>query len=192
VVNGGIGELPGDEAKLMRALAGAVVQRGGRSMAGQRARCGGARQSVLLGVRGGCSAAVGHREGLREGLKGPIKGEAGDLGVRAPVGIVAVIRSGEADRATAWRDPGSGKEASGRRVRTGDWPVGSCSGAGWSGATCSDGTAGRDRGSRREVEEGKEGGGADRRARHIKGREGERGLCWAGLGTGWRRRWAAS
>jgi hypothetical protein len=75
---------------------------------------------VVLGVWGGCSAAVGHKGGLRGGLKGPVKGEAGDLGVRAPVGIAAVIRAGEADRATARRVPGSGKEASGGRVRTGD------------------------------------------------------------------------
>jgi hypothetical protein len=114
---------------------------------------------VVLGIRGGCSAAVGHKEGLREGLQGPIKEEAGGLGVRAPVEIAAVIRPGEADRATARRDPGLGKEASGRRARTGDWPMGSCSGAGWSGATCSDGTAGRNRESRRGEEEGKEGDG---------------------------------
>jgi hypothetical protein len=125
------------------------------------------------------------------GLKGPIKGEAGDLGVRAPVGIAAVIRAGEADRATARRDPGSGKEASGGRARTEDWLVGSCSSVGWSGATCSDGTAGRNRGSRRE-EEGKERGGADRQARAVGGRKGQRGLCCAGLNAGWRRRWAAS
>jgi hypothetical protein len=103
--------------------------------------------------------AVGHREGLRGGLKRPIKGGAGDLGVRAPVGIAAVIRAGEADRATARCDPGSGKEVSGRRARTGDWPVGSCLSAGWSRATCSDGTAGRNRGSWREEGEGKEGDG---------------------------------
>jgi hypothetical protein len=120
------------------------------------------------GVRGSCSAAVGHREGLRGGLKGPIKGEAGDLGMRAPVGIVAMIQAGEADRATARREPGSGKEASGRRARTGDWPVGSCSSAGWSGATCSDGTEGWNKGSRRGEEEGKEGEGADRRALAVR------------------------
>jgi hypothetical protein len=100
--------------------------------------------------------------------------------VRAPVGIAAVIRAGEADRATTRRDPGSGKEASGRRARTGDWPVGSCSSAGWSGATSSDGTAGRNRGSRREEEEGKEGGGADRRARAVS-RRGKWGAGGAGL-----------
>jgi hypothetical protein len=85
---------------------------------------------VVLGIRGGCSAAVGHKKGLREGLQGPNKEEAGGLGLRAPVGIAVVIRAGEADRATARRDPGSGKEASGRRARTGDWPMGSCSVAG--------------------------------------------------------------
>jgi hypothetical protein len=37
--------------------------------------------------------------------------------------------------------------------------MGSCSGTGWSGATCSDGTAGRNSGSRRGKEEGKEGDG---------------------------------
>jgi hypothetical protein len=79
--------------------------------------------------------------------------------VRAPVEIAAMVRAGEADRATARRDPGSGKETSGRRVRTGDSPMGSCSVAGWSRATCSDGTAGRNRGSRRGEEEGKEGDG---------------------------------
>jgi hypothetical protein len=93
--------------------------------------------------------AVGHKEGLREGLQGPIKEEAGDLGVRASVEIAAVIRAGEADRATALHDSGSGKETSGRRARTGDWPMGSCSGTGWSRATCSDSTAERNRGSRR-------------------------------------------
>jgi hypothetical protein len=117
---------------------------------------------VVLGVWGGCSAAVGHKGGLRGGLKGPVKVEADDLCVRAPVAIAAVIRAGEVDRATARRDPGSGKEASGGRARTGDWPVGSRSGAGWSGATCSDGTVRRNRGSRRGEEEGKEGEGADR------------------------------
>jgi hypothetical protein len=114
---------------------------------------------VVLGIRGGCSAAVGHKEGLREGLQGPNKEVAGGLGVHAPVEIAAMIRAGEADRATAPRDPGSGKETSGRRVRTGDCSMGSCSVAGWSGATCSDGTAGRNRGSRRGEEEGKEGDG---------------------------------
>jgi hypothetical protein len=130
--------------------------------AGPRRSRGAARRSkrpVVLGIRGGCSAAVGHKEGLREGLRGPIKEEAGGLGVHAPVGIAAVIRAGEADRATALRDSGSGKETSGRRARTGDWPMGSCSGTGWSGATCSDGTAGRNRGSRLGEEEGKEGDG---------------------------------
>jgi hypothetical protein len=77
------------------------------------------------GGSGGYSAAVGHTEGLRGGLKGPNKGEACDLGVRAPVGIAAVIRAGEADRATARCNPGSGKEASEGRALTGDWPVGS-------------------------------------------------------------------
>jgi hypothetical protein len=133
-------------------------------------------QSKAAGAAGG-SGRLQCRGRAQGGFKGPIKGEAGDLGVHAPMGIVAVIRAGEADRATARLDPGSGKEASGRRACTGDWPVGSCSGAGWSGATCSDGTAGRDRGSQREVEEGKEGGGTDRRARAVRGREGERGLC---------------
>jgi hypothetical protein len=75
---------------------------------------------VVLGIRGGYSAAVGHKEGLREGLQGPIKDGAGGLLVRAPVEIAAMTRAGEADRATARRDPGLGKEASGRRARTGD------------------------------------------------------------------------
>jgi hypothetical protein len=65
---------------------------------------------VVLGIRGGCSAAVGHKEGLREGLQGPIKEEAGGLGVRSPVGIAVVIRAGEADRATALRDSAQGKK----------------------------------------------------------------------------------
>jgi hypothetical protein len=104
------------------------------------------------------------------GLKGPIKGEAGDLGVRALVGIAAMIRAGEADRATTRHDPSSGKEASGRRARTGGWPVGSCLSAGWSGATSSDGTAGRNRGSQLGEEDGKEGGGADRWARAVRER----------------------
>jgi hypothetical protein len=98
--------------------------------AGPRRSRGAARLSkrlVVLGIRGGCSAAVGHKEGLREGLQGPIKEEAGGLGVRAPVGIAAMIRAGEADRATALRDSGSGKETSGRTARTEDWPMGSCS-----------------------------------------------------------------
>jgi hypothetical protein len=114
---------------------------------------------VVLGIRGGCSAAVGHKEGLREGLQWPIKEEAGGLGMRAPVEIAAVTRTEEADHATARCDPSSGKETSGRRACTGDWPMGSCSVAGWSGATYSDGTAGRNRGSRRGEEEGKEGDG---------------------------------
>jgi hypothetical protein len=59
---------------------------------------------VVLGIRGGCSAAVGHKVGLREGLQGPIKEEAGGLGVRAPVGIAVVIRAEETDRVTALRD----------------------------------------------------------------------------------------
>jgi hypothetical protein len=166
------------------ALAGAGVQQGGRSTAEQEARCGGARRPVVLGVWGGCNAAVGHKGGLRGGLKGPVKGEAGDLGVRAPMGIAAVIHAGEADCATAQRDPGSGKEACGGRAHTGDWLVGSRSGAGWSGATCSDGTAGRNRGSRRGEEEGKEGEGDDRRARAVRERKRERGLCCAGLSVG--------
>jgi hypothetical protein len=136
------------------------------------------------GGSGGYSAAVGHTEGLRGGLKGPNKGEACDLGVRAPVGIAAVIRAGEADRATARCNPGSGKEASEGRALTGDWPVGSCLGAGWSGATCSDGTMGRNRESRRGVEEGKDGEPADRQARAVRGRKRERGLCCAGLSAG--------
>jgi hypothetical protein len=168
----------------MRGLAGAGVRRSGRSTAEQEARCGGARRPVMLRVRGGYSVAVGHKEGLRGGLMGPNKGEAGDLGVRAPVGIAAVIRTGEADRATARRDPGSGKEASGGRARTGYWPVGSCSGAVWSGATCSNGTTGRNRESWRGVEEGKEGEGTDRRARAVRGRKREHGLCCAGLSAG--------
>jgi hypothetical protein len=75
---------------------------------------------VVLGIRGSCSAAVGHKEGLREGLQGPNKKEAGGLGMRAPVGIAAVIRAGKADRATTLHDSCSGKEASGRRARPGD------------------------------------------------------------------------
>jgi hypothetical protein len=133
----------------------------GGAMGPRRSR-GAARRSkrpVVLGIRGGCSAAVGHKEGLREKLQGPNKEEACGLGVRAPMGIAVVIRAGEADRATARCDPGSGKETSGRRARTGDWPMGSCSVVGWSGATYSDGTAGRNRGSRRGEEEGKEGDG---------------------------------
>jgi hypothetical protein len=92
--------------------------------AGPRRSRGAARRSkmpVVLGIRGGCSAAVGHKEGLREGLQGPTKEEAGGLGVRAPVEIAAVTRAEEADRATARRDPGSEKETFGRRERTGDW-----------------------------------------------------------------------
>jgi hypothetical protein len=57
---------------------------------------GGARRAVALGFGGGRSVAVGHREGS----EGPIKGEAGDLGVRALVKIAAVIRAGKPDRAT--------------------------------------------------------------------------------------------
>jgi hypothetical protein len=181
VVGEKLGKLPGAEVELMRDLAGAGVWRSNRSTAEQEVRCGGARRPAVLGVPGGYSAAVGHREGLRRGLKGPTKGEAGDLGVRALVGIAAVIRTWELDLATARRDPGSGKEASGRRTRTGDWPVGSCSSAGWSGATSNDGTAGRNRGSRRGEEEGKKGEGVDRRARTVRGRKGERGWCGAGL-----------
>jgi hypothetical protein len=131
------------------------------------------RRSKAAGCAGGGGSGRLQCGGRAQGgLKGPIKGEAGDLGVRAPVGIAAVIRAGEADRATARRDPSSGEEASGGRERTEDWPVGSCSSAGWCGATCSDGTAGRNRGSRREEEEGKERGGTDRRARAARGRKG--------------------
>jgi hypothetical protein len=65
---------------------------------------------VVLGIRGGSSAAVGHKEGLREGLQGPIKEDAGGLGVRSPVGIAVLIRTGEADRATALRDSARGKK----------------------------------------------------------------------------------
>jgi hypothetical protein len=75
---------------------------------------------VVLGIRGGCSAAVGHKEGLREGLQGPIKEEAGGLGVRAPVGIAVVIR---ADRATALLDSARGKKLleGGRARESGRW-----------------------------------------------------------------------
>jgi hypothetical protein len=52
--------------------------------------------------------------------------------------------------------------------------VGPCSSAGRSGATGSNGTAGRNRGSRCEEEEGKEERGADRWGRAIREREGER------------------
>jgi hypothetical protein len=171
----------GPRARFRRAKgSGSRVEASGSFLAGRRSCCepspelgctgaAGPRRSrgaawrskmpVVLGIRGGCSAAVGHKEGLREGLQGPIKEEAGGLGVRAPVEIAAVTRAEEADRATARRDPGSGKETSGRRARTGDWPMGSCSVAGWSGATYSDGTAGRNKGSRRGEEEGKEGDG---------------------------------
>jgi hypothetical protein len=80
-------------------------------------RCCTAEQAAgVAGDSGGCSAAVGHKEGLRGGLQGPIKEEAGGLGVLAPVGVAAMIRVGEADRATALRDSGLGKEASGRRA----------------------------------------------------------------------------
>jgi hypothetical protein len=37
-------KLPGGAVKLLRALAGAGVQRDGRSTVGQRAQCGGARR----------------------------------------------------------------------------------------------------------------------------------------------------
>jgi hypothetical protein len=78
---------------------------------------------VVLGIRRGCSAAVGHKEGLREGLQGPIKEEAGGLGVRAPVRIAVMIRAGEADRATALRDSARGKKLleGGRARETGRW-----------------------------------------------------------------------
>jgi hypothetical protein len=78
---------------------------------------------VVLGIRGGCRAAVGHKEGLRGGLQGPNKEEAGGLGVRAPVGIAVVIRAGEADRATALRDSARGKKLleGGRARETGRW-----------------------------------------------------------------------
>jgi hypothetical protein len=85
--------------------------------AGPRWSRGAARWSkmpVVLGIRGGCSAAVGHKEGLRDGLQGPIKEEAGGLDVRAPVGIAVGIRVGEADRATDLRTPGLWGSASRR------------------------------------------------------------------------------
>jgi hypothetical protein len=77
----------------------------------------------VLGIRGGCSAAVGHKEGLREGLQGPIKEKAGGLGVRAPVGIAIMIRVGEADRATTLRDSARGKKLleGGHARETGRW-----------------------------------------------------------------------
>jgi hypothetical protein len=61
--------------------------------------------------------------GLREGLQGPIKEEAGGLGVRAPVGIAVVIRAEEADRATTRRDSARGKKLleGGRARETGRW-----------------------------------------------------------------------
>jgi hypothetical protein len=170
-----LGKLPDTKAKQLRGFAGAEAQQGGHSKVGQEAWGGGARRPVVLGGSG--RLQCGGR--AQEGLKGPIKGEAVDLGVRAPVGIAAVIRAGEADRATARCDPRSGKEASGRRACTGDWPVGLCSSAGWSGATSSEGTAGRNRGNRCEEEEGKEGGGADRRARAVSQRDAR---CWLGPG----------
>jgi hypothetical protein len=72
------------------------------------------------GDSGGCSAAVGHKEGLRGGLQGPIKEEAGGLGVRAPVGVAAMIRVGEADRATALRDSGLGSRRGEEEGKEGD------------------------------------------------------------------------
>jgi hypothetical protein len=94
--------------------------------AGPRRSKGAARRSkmpVVLGIRGSCSAAVGHKEGLREGLQGPIKEEAGGLGVLAPVGIAVVIRAEEADRATALRNSARGKKLleGGRARETGRW-----------------------------------------------------------------------
>jgi hypothetical protein len=94
--------------------------------AGPRRSRGAARWSkmpVVLGIWGGCSAVVGHKDGLREGLQGPIKEEAGGLGVRAPVGIAVMIRAGEADRATALRDSARGKKLleGGRARETGRW-----------------------------------------------------------------------
>jgi hypothetical protein len=78
---------------------------------------------VVLGIRGGCRAAVGHKGGLRERLQGPIKEEAGGLGMRAPVGIAVMISVGEADRATARRDSARGKKflEGGRARETGRW-----------------------------------------------------------------------
>jgi hypothetical protein len=146
VEGGRLGKLPGRTAKLLRALARAGMHRSGRPTTEQRC-CTAEQAASGAGDSGGCGVVVGHKE------------EVGGLGVRAPVEIAAVIRAGEADRATARCDPGSGKETSGRRVHTGDWPMGSCSVVGWRGATCSDGTAGRNRGSRRGEEEGKEGDG---------------------------------
>jgi hypothetical protein len=40
----GLGRLPGTEVELMRGLARTEMQRGDRTIAGQRARCGGARR----------------------------------------------------------------------------------------------------------------------------------------------------
>jgi hypothetical protein len=42
-----LGKLPGAEVELMRALAGAGVQQGGRPTVEQGARCGGARRAEV-------------------------------------------------------------------------------------------------------------------------------------------------
>jgi hypothetical protein len=78
---------------------------------------------VVLGIRGSCSAAVGRKGGLREGLQGPIKEEAGGLGVCAPVGIAVVLRAEEADCATVLRDSARGEKLleGGRARETGRW-----------------------------------------------------------------------
>jgi hypothetical protein len=52
-----LGKLPGAEVELMRGLAGAGVQRSGRSTVEQKARCGGARRATALELGGGCGVA---------------------------------------------------------------------------------------------------------------------------------------
>jgi hypothetical protein len=53
VAGGELGELPGDEAKLMRALARSGAQQGGRSTVEQGVLRGAARRAVALGFGGG-------------------------------------------------------------------------------------------------------------------------------------------
>jgi hypothetical protein len=99
----GLLDSTGRLVKLLRRCYGgqcsrAAIQRWGRKLGRWSKAAGGAGGSGRL-------QCGGRAQG---GLKGPIKREAGG----APMGIAAVIRAGEADRTTARRDPGLGKEAS--------------------------------------------------------------------------------
>jgi hypothetical protein len=67
VEGGRLGNLPSGMAKLLRALTRAGMHRSGWPTTEQRC-CTAEQVAGGAGDSGGCSAAVGHKEGLREGL----------------------------------------------------------------------------------------------------------------------------